>query len=106
MKTNIIQEEVFLSKIRIKIRVRASNSISSSQWFNFGINVDNKMIEKLEGLLESVVTTNGFTFTYTPSLKVLGVTSPTGGLEIFHQMTEEKANEIVGNILEKHRNRA
>ena len=59
----------------------------------------NKMIEK-------VVTTNGFTFTYTPSLKVLGVTSPTGGLEIFHQMTEEKANKIVGNILEKHRNRA
>ena len=62
-------------------------------------NKGNKMIEK-------VVTTNGFTFTYTPSLKVLGVTSPTGGLEIFHQMTEEKANEIVGNILEKHRNRA
>jgi len=57
-------------------------------------------------MIEKVVTTNGFTFTYTPSLKVLGVTSPTGGLEIFHQMTEEKANEIVGNILEKHRNRA
>jgi len=62
-------------------------------------NKGNKMIEK-------VVTTNGFTFTYTPSLKVLGVTSPTGGLEIFHQMTEEKANEKVGDILEKHRNRS
>ena len=35
-------------KIRIKIRVRASNSISSSKWFNFGINVENKMIEKFE----------------------------------------------------------
>ena len=59
----------------------------------------NKMIEK-------VVTTNGFTFTYTPSLKVLGVTSPNGKLEIFHQMDEQTANEKVGNILEKHRNRA
>ena len=59
----------------------------------------NKMIEK-------VVTTNGFTFTYTPSLKVSGVTSPTGGLEIFHQMEEQKANEKVGEILEKHHNRS
>ena len=62
-------------------------------------NKGNKMIEK-------VVTTNGFTFTYTPSLKVLGVTSPNGKLEIFHQLTEEKANKIVGEILEKHRNRS
>ena len=62
------------------------------------------MIEKLEGLLESVVTTNGFTFTYTPSLKVLGVTSPTGGIEIHHQLSYEKANEIVGEILEKNMN--
>ena len=69
-------------------------------WYNDIMkNKGNKMIEK-------VVTTNGFTFTYTPSLKVLGVTSPTGGLEIFHQMTEEKANEIVGEILEKNRNRS
>ena len=67
---------------------------------------ENKMIEKLDGLLESVVTTNGFTFTYTPSLKVLGVTSPTGGLEIFHQMDEQTANEKVGDILEKYRNRS
>ena len=65
-------------------------------------NKGNKMIEK-------VVTTNGFTFTYTPSLKVLGVTHFTwdnGKWEIFHQMTEEKANEKVGDILEKHRNRS
>jgi len=62
-------------------------------------NKGNKMIEK-------VVTTNGFTFTYTPSLKVLGVTSPNGKLEIFHQMEEQKANEKVGDILEKHRNRS
>ena len=62
----------------------------------------NKMIEK-------VVTTNGFTFTYTPSLKVLRVTHFTwanGKWETFHQMTEEKANEKVGEILEKHRNRS
>ena len=37
-------------KLRIKIRVRASNSISSSKWFNFGINVNNKLIEKFEPL--------------------------------------------------------
>ena len=52
------------------------------------------------------VTTNGFTFEYIPSLKVLGVTSPTGGVEIHHQLSYEKANEIVGDILEKHRNRS
>ena len=69
-------------------------------WYNDIMkNKGNKMIEK-------VVTTNGFTFTYTPSLKVLGVTSPNGKLEIFHQMEEQKANEKVGDILEKHRNRA
>ena len=62
-------------------------------------NKGNKMIEK-------IVTTNGFKFVYTPSLKVLGVTSPNGKLEIFHQMEEQKANEKVGDILEKHRNRA
>ena len=69
-------------------------------WYNDIMkNKGNKMIEK-------VVTTNGFTFTYTPSLKVLGVTSPNGKLEIFHQMEEQKANEKVGDILEKHRNRS
>ena len=57
-------------------------------------------------MLEKIVETNGFKFVYTPSLKVLGVTSPTGGLEIFHQMEEQKANEKVGEILEKHRNRS
>jgi hypothetical protein len=65
-------------------------------------NKGNKMIEK-------VVTTNGFTFTYNPSLKVLGVTHFTwanGKWETFHQINEQKANEKVGEILEKHRNRA
>jgi len=52
------------------------------------------------------VTTNGFTFEYIPSLKVLGVTSPTGGVEIHHQLSYEKANEIVGEILEKNRNKS
>ena len=69
-------------------------------WYNNIMkNKGNKMIEK-------IVKSNGYEFVYTPSLKMLGVTSPTGGLEIFHQMTEEKANEIVGEILEKHRNRS
>ena len=52
------------------------------------------------------VTTNGFTFEYIPSMRVLGVTSPTGGIEIHHQLSYEKANEIVGEILEKNRNKA
>ena len=52
------------------------------------------------------VTINNFTFEYIPSLRVLGVTSPTGGVEIHHQLSYEKANEIVGDILEKHRNRS
>ena len=52
------------------------------------------------------VTTNGFTFEYIPSMKVLNVTSPTGGVEVHHQLSYEKANEIVGDILEKHRNRS
>ena len=49
------------------------------------------------------VTILGFTFEYIPSLRVLGVTSPTGGVEIHHQLSYEKANEIVGEILEKNR---
>ena len=51
-----------------------------------------------------IVTTNGFTFAYIPSMRLLNVTSPTGGIEIYHQKSEEKANEIVGDILEKYRN--
>jgi L-lactate utilization protein LutB len=39
-------------------------------------------------------------------MRLLNVTSPTGGIEIYHQKSEEKANEIVGDILEKHRNRS
>ena len=52
------------------------------------------------------VTINNFTFEYIPSLRVLGVTSPTGGVEIHHQLSYEKANEIVGEILEKNRNKS
>lgn len=50
------------------------------------------------------VTTNGFTFEYIPSLRVLGVTSPTGGIEIHHQLSYEKASEIVEETLENNRN--
>tara|TARA_R100000908_G_C3665915_1_gene91038 strand:+ start:67 stop:246 length:180 start_codon:yes stop_codon:yes gene_type:complete len=52
------------------------------------------------------VTINNFTFEYIPSLRVLGVTSPTGGVEIHHQLSYEKASEIVGEILEKNRNKS
>ena len=52
------------------------------------------------------VTINKFTFEYIPSMRVLGVTSPTGGVEIHHQLSYEKANEIVGEILKKNRNKS
>ena len=47
------------------------------------------------------VTTNGFTFEYIPSMRVLGVTSPIGGVEIHHQLSYEQANEIQRNVLER-----
>ena len=50
------------------------------------------------------VTINNFTFEYIPSLRVLGVTSPTGGIEIHHQLSYEKASEIVEETLENNRN--
>jgi len=62
---------------------------------------ENRMIKGTK-----TVTTNGFTFEYIPSMRVLNITSPTGGIEIHHQLSYEKANEIVGDILEKHRNRS
>tara|TARA_R110000823_G_scaffold49191_1_gene124402 strand:- start:44 stop:307 length:264 start_codon:yes stop_codon:yes gene_type:complete len=55
---------------------------------------------------ENIVKINGYTFTYTPSLRCLGVQSPTGGLEIIHvgvrntrKQESEAANEIAMNIL-------
>ena len=53
-----------------------------------------------------IVSINQFTFEYIPSMRVLNVTSPTGGIEVHHQLSYEKANEIVGEILEKNRNRS
>ena len=50
------------------------------------------------------VTIHDFTFEYIPSMRVMNVTSPTGGIEIHHQLSYEKANEIVGEILEKNMN--
>ena len=50
-----------------------------------------------------IVKINQFTFEYIPSMRVLNVTSPTGGIEVHHQLSYEKANEIVGEILEKNR---
>ena len=62
---------------------------------------ENRMIKDTK-----TVTIHDFTFEYIPSMRVLNVTSPTGGIEIHHQLSYEKANEIVGEILEKNRNRA
>jgi len=62
---------------------------------------ENRMIKNTK-----TVTINKFTFEYIPSMRVLNVTSPTGGIEVHHQLSYEKANEIVGEILEKNRNRA
>ena len=62
---------------------------------------ENKMIKDTK-----TVTIHDFTFEYIPSMRVLNVTSPTGGIEVHHQLSYEKANEIVGEILEKNRNRS
>ena len=62
---------------------------------------ENRMIKNTK-----TVTINKFTFEYIPSMRVLNVTSPTGGIEVHHQLSYEKANEIVGEILEKNRNRS
>jgi hypothetical protein len=50
------------------------------------------------------VTIHNFTFEYIPSMRLMGVTSPTGGIEIHHNLSYEQANEIVGEILEKNMN--
>ena len=59
-------------------------------------------------MLEKIVKLNGYTFTFTPSLRCLGVQSPTGGLEIIHvgvgnnrKHESEKANEIAMGILNR-----
>ena len=62
---------------------------------------ENRMIKNTK-----TVTINKFTFEYIPSMRLMSVTSPTGGIEIHHQVSYEQANEIVGDILEKHRNRS
>ena len=57
-------------------------------------------------MIENIVKINGYTFTFTPSLRCLAVKSPTGGLEIIHvgvrntrKQESEAANEIAMNIL-------
>jgi len=62
---------------------------------------ENRMIKGTK-----TVTIHDFTFEYIPSMRLMSVTSPTGGIEIHHQVSYEQANEIVGDILEKHRNRS
>ena len=47
------------------------------------------------------VTIHDFTFEYIPSMRLMNVTSPTGGIEIHHNLSYEQANEIVGEILER-----
>jgi|TARA_R110001592_G_scaffold26830_1_gene99969 hypothetical protein len=57
---------------------------------------ENKMIKGTK-----TVTIHNFTFEYIPSMRVMNVTSPTGGIEVHHNLSYEQANEIVGEILQK-----
>jgi len=51
-------------------------------------------------MVEQKFTINGYTFVYVPSLKVLGVTSPTGGVTIHHQVpTYVRAGELAARLL-------
>lgn len=47
----------------------------------------------------TTITAHGFTFEYIPSMKVLGITSPTGGVEIHHQLSQQQANKIIKKTL-------
>ena len=60
---------------------------------------ENRMIKNTK-----TVTIHDFTFEYIPSMRLMSVTSPTGGIEIHHNLSYEQANEIVGEILEKNMN--
>jgi len=60
---------------------------------------ENRMIKNTK-----TVTIHNFTFEYIPSMRLMSVTSPTGGIEIHHNLSYEQANEIVGEILEKNMN--
>ena len=60
---------------------------------------ENRMIKGTK-----TVTIHNFTFEYIPSMRLMSVTSPTGGIEIHHNLSYEQANEIVGEILEKNMN--
>ena len=51
-------------------------------------------------MIEQKFTINGYKFVYIPSLKVLGVTTPTGGLTIHHQVpTYIRAGELAARLL-------
>ena len=69
---------------------------------------NNNTSTKENKMIEQVTKINGYTFTFTPSLRCLGVQSPTGGLEIIHvgvgnsrKEESEKANEIAMGILSR-----
>ena len=59
-------------------------------------------------MIENIVKINGYTFTFTPSLRCLAVKYPNGRLDIIHvgvantrKQESEKANEICMEILNK-----
>jgi|TARA_R110000751_G_scaffold10305_1_gene37844 hypothetical protein len=69
---------------------------------------NNNTSTKENKMIEQVTKISGYTFTFTPSLRCLGVQSPTGGLEIIHvgvgnsrKEESEKANEIAMGILSR-----
>ena len=66
------------------------------------------MKNKGNKMIEHTVTISNHKFDFTPSLRCVGVTYPNGRFEVIHvgvgnSRADElqKANEIVGNILEK-----
>ena len=60
------------------------------------------MKNKGNKMVEQKFTIGGYSFVYVPSLKVLGVTSPTGGLNIHHQIpTPMQAGKLASKIIMK-----
>ena len=75
---------------------------SGKLWYNDIMKNTTKENRMIKGT--KTVTIHDFTFEYIPSMRLMSVTSPTGGIEIHHNLSYEQANEIVGEILEKNMN--
>ena len=72
---------------------------SGKLWYNDIMKNTTKENRMIKGT--KTVTIHDFTFEYIPSMRLMSVTSPTGEIEIHHNLSYEQANEIVGEILQK-----